>query len=247
MKENRNIASLIGTPQGSVVSPILGNIYLHELDVMMEKVTEESKLSGTTSRNSKEYLKLHSSIHTQYRKLEKNGKLTDENRLRLKEMIRQRSRLPSKIGGPGYRVYYVRYADDFLIGINGPKRIAEELKEEINVFLADTLKLTMSLEKTKITPATPRVGINNKIQDSVLFLGTEIKRIQSKTHDQPTATYMKKTEGAESTTRVKRRISATTLSLRIPVERVVKRLAEQQFCEIKDFQQGQIKPMGKPS
>ena len=34
--------SLLGTPQGGIVSPLLANIYLHELDRYMERYTELS-------------------------------------------------------------------------------------------------------------------------------------------------------------------------------------------------------------
>lgn len=163
-----------------------------------------------------------------------------------------REKLPSSYGGPGFRIYYVRYADDFLIGINGPKTLAEKLKLEINTFLSEKLKLTMSLEKTKITPATPRRGhgynggrydLPQVPAEPVLFLGTEIIRVQSRTNNQPTITVNTK----NNNTVVKRRIPATKLSLLIPVKRLVTKLESQQFCIIKDYAQGQIKPMGKPS
>src|SRR5258708_29592481 len=51
------------------------------------------------------------------------------------------------------RVKYVRYADDWLIGVIGPKRIAEEIKEKIRTFLKEELKLTLSAVKTTITHA----------------------------------------------------------------------------------------------
>ena len=46
---------------------------------------------------------------------------------------------------------YNRYADDFIIGIIGSKQDAEKLKEEIAVLLKEELKLTLSMEKTKVT------------------------------------------------------------------------------------------------
>lgn len=85
----------------------------------------------------------------------------------------------------------------------------------------------MSVEKTKITPAS---GISRSLTGAiekvkVLFLGTEIYRPSSRNNNQP----------------------ATKLALLIPIKLIVEKLAAQQFCIIKDYAQGQIKPMGKPS
>jgi hypothetical protein len=49
------------------------------------------------------------------------------------------------------RVQYVRYADDWIVGVNGPAYLAQEVKSEISDFLANTLGLKLSEEKTKIT------------------------------------------------------------------------------------------------
>lgn len=62
------------------------------------------------------------------------------------------------------RLKYVRYADDFLIGIIGSKQDAKEVKEDIKNFLYEKLKLELSDEKTLITHT----------EDSARFLGYEI-------------------------------------------------------------------------
>lgn len=49
------------------------------------------------------------------------------------------------------RLYYVRYADDFIIGIIGNKEEAENIKAETSTFLKEKLGLELNLEKTKIT------------------------------------------------------------------------------------------------
>lgn len=46
----------VGTPQGSILSPILCNIYLHELDKFMEKIKGEYD-AGTRRKNTPEYMK----------------------------------------------------------------------------------------------------------------------------------------------------------------------------------------------
>ena len=49
------------------------------------------------------------------------------------------------------RVVYVRYADDFLIGVIGSRQDAETLKYDVGVFLKNALHLDLSEEKTLIT------------------------------------------------------------------------------------------------
>ena len=48
------------------------------------------------------------------------------------------------------RLQYNRYADDFLISITGSKQDAENIKEQVKIFLKDKLNLTMSEEKTHV-------------------------------------------------------------------------------------------------
>jgi len=72
---------------------------------------------------------------------------------------------------PGYRrLQYVRYADDFLIGIHGTKADGEEIKNWLEAFLRDELQLELSVEKTRITNAKERVR----------FLGYDIRRWNSR-------------------------------------------------------------------
>ena len=51
------------------------------------------------------------------------------------------------------RLKYVRYADDFLIGVIGSKQDCERIKEDITNYMRDRLKLELSAEKTLITHA----------------------------------------------------------------------------------------------
>lgn len=67
------------------------------------------------------------------------------------------------------RLQYVRYADDFLIGVIGSKSDSEKIKDDIRNFLAENLKLELSEEKTLITNA----------KKSAHFLGFDIYVRQS--------------------------------------------------------------------
>lgn len=55
------------------------------------------------------------------------------------------------------RIQYNRYADDFVIGVIGSKADAEQVKSDIGSFLWDTLHLTLSEQKTKITHSSEPV------------------------------------------------------------------------------------------
>lgn len=45
----------------------------------------------------------------------------------------------------------IRYADDFIIGVNGSKEDCIQIKSELSAFIATRLKMTLSEEKTLIT------------------------------------------------------------------------------------------------
>lgn len=54
----------------------------------------------------------------------------------------------------GYRIRYNRFADGRTTGTGGPKEFATEIKDEVQAFLKENLKLTLNQEKTKIVPPT---------------------------------------------------------------------------------------------
>ena len=80
-----------------------------------------------------------------------NNRKAVEQLLQEKRMLRaQMLRLPAK-SQTDKRLKYVRYADDFIIGIKGSKEECEKIKQKIKEFLAMELKLELSEEKTLIT------------------------------------------------------------------------------------------------
>jgi group II intron reverse transcriptase/maturase len=148
-----------GTPQGGIISPLLANIYLDRLDQFVEKTLIPEFTRGITKRWHPEYTRLKNRI----RKLETEGAPGEilEPLRREQRTVGQMNHFDSKYR----RLRYIRYADDFMLGLDGPKEDAETIKTRIGEFLRDHLKLELSPEKTLITHAK---------SEKARFLGYEI-------------------------------------------------------------------------
>ena len=82
----------------------------------------------------------------------------------LKDDLMKLDKIKNPMDGSYKRIQYVRYADDFLIGVIGSKSDAEQIKSDIGKFFTEHLKLELSEEKTLIT--------NSK--DKARFLGYDV-------------------------------------------------------------------------
>lgn len=160
-----------GTPQGGIVSPILANIYLHELDEFMQAEILAFN-QGERRRPNPPYTRVKEVISYRRKKIKELGDTETDKAKRndliteTKELTQKMRALPSKDPmDPDYRrLRYVRYADDFLIGVTGSKAEAVAVLDRVRSFLKDTLHLDVSEEKTRMVKAT----------DGVKFLGYNI-------------------------------------------------------------------------
>lgn len=129
--------------QGSILYPILCNIYLHRLDLEAQKIYKEY-WACKLRRCSDEYIK-----RTRKPKSKKFLSLSVERQAMILGKRRSEAR---KLGltrtnwnDHGFvRVRYVRYVDDFILGISGPKDLVVTIKKRLISFVQSDLKLELS-------------------------------------------------------------------------------------------------------
>jgi RNA-directed DNA polymerase len=207
-----------GTPQGGIASPLLANIYLHELDLFMAGLKANFD-KGRVRRPFPRYSRLEWRIHHCRRKIERlraegaNEAEIDALLAEIKANIKERRPYPAVDPmDPNFkRLRYCRYADDFLIGIIGSKREACETMASVERFLTETLKLSVAPEKSGVHAASK----------GVIFLGYRISAYTS--HGAGRKTDRKGPDGR--TWRVVRRPTTGNISLRVPRNKITR------FCK----------------
>jgi group II intron reverse transcriptase/maturase len=162
-----------GVPQGAICSPILANIYLHELDKFMEEMKSKFDRGKRRAKNP-EYTSYSHQIERLRKKIDQlkedeqsNSSIILELRNQIREIDKKRKTIPS---GDLYdqtyrRLWYQRYADDFIVGIIGSKQEANEILEQVKEFLHEHLHLELSEAKTGVRHA----------KEGSRFLGYEVR------------------------------------------------------------------------
>lgn len=196
-----------GTPQGGIISPILANIYLHEMDCYIERTYGANQSAPQTgserhTRVNPEYKSLDSKILRARRMLRGVVKPTapaEALRKHLQELIAKRKAVPYMVKPIKSRVTYTRYADDFVIVLrNLPKSEAVRIREDLTKWLYDNLRLILSLEKTAVT----------HIDDGFAFLGYKLIAAKQSESKQPRVHLVVPYESVEERIRLVREMCA---------------------------------------
>lgn len=148
-----------GTPQGGIISPLLANIYLDQFDKYLNQLKKEFD-AGARRKTSAEYARI---AHRKDNLKRKYNRCTDQERREsiVDEIKQTQKKLLSTPASDAMdsnfrRLQYVRYADDFLIGVIGSKADAMYLKVKIAQYLKNELHLELSMEKTLVTHGNER-------------------------------------------------------------------------------------------
>lgn len=201
----------LGVPQGGILSPLLSNIYLHELDVFVEQlmnlklgpiyISQKIKIGGPEGSPDKEI-----------------------RQVRLERNALRASRIRT-----GTRIRYVRYADDWIVGIIGNKETTLLIKNQIANFLREKLKITLSEEKTRIS--------HFPSGDKVKFLGVYLKRGEGdpKPKESKSKSKSKVVDGAHG--KLHARVNHVRMNYLLPRAQLLEKLAADGF--LKNYTPGQ--------
>jgi retron-type reverse transcriptase len=224
--DGSRVRPAMGIPQGGIDSPYLFNIVFHQLDKFimgdMQNYLENLNLKvGLPPTKRRPRFKYRRNLNEKRLRMEaRSKKLRQEGFIKNKDTIltleKETKQMRHVIVRTPYfdervrrfRLFYVRYADDWILLTNADVTVVAKMKQLIKDFLFKKLGAQLSDEKTLITDTR---------KDPAHFLGFEIV-------SQKNSKYMKVNGSL-------RRISVFPLVFRPDRKRLINRLHSRGFCD----------------
>lgn len=217
--------SNLGVSHNPLLLPIFVNIYYHELDKWVKKKVERinKPLKNQCNLDCKQLSSNIKKIDKQMQTLKKESEEYKNLLKKLNILKRKQINIPNLVH-KRIQMEYVRYANDWMIGIRGDKILAHQLKVEVSKFMDVRLKQTPN--PGKLILINLQVGKAN-------FLEYEIYLPRN----QQLKTYI------DSNTRTRRR-SNLQLRFDIPLDSILKKMEKRGY--IKKLVKG-YRPISKGS
>jgi len=194
----------VGSPQGSIISPILCNILLNLLDNWLTEYSEKFSV-GIRRKANPIYTKLIRDL----------GKKLPHVRRNIRTFIQQNKIRPYLANDPNFkRMRFVRYADVFIIGVIGSHKDCVEIQNSLALFLNQRLGLELSLNKTLITHAS---------DDKAHFLGFDLSITP---YEKRKLVRSKRTDGS-----VRLTAQPSRPQILAPIKKIVKKLESKGYCK----------------
>ena len=212
LRQDQFTRSNFGAPQNGSISSIFANIYFNQLDEWVEEKATMLQQPRTNQRNKK-YKQLSYKIGEKAKQIQNLDKKSKEYKILLKELKalkKKRNKAPS-IVMKEVLIDYVRYTDDWMIGIKGDKALVKKLKAEVSDFVKVSLQQTLHPTKIKI---------KNLRSGKALFLGYEIYLSRNQ----------KISPCIESDNRTTRKTNPM-LRFDIPIDSVLRRMEERGYIK----------------
>lgn len=164
MDQGQFFHSLTGTPQGSIVSPLLFNIYMFNFDkYIYHNIVEPMIKNPPKPKQNPEYKRI---LFQESKLLKKLDKQMDKTILKkYKSLRRERQNISTYvITSIPKSAVFIRYADDWVLFLNCTHKKAQQYKNQITEYIKKALSLELDGEKTLIT----------SLENGVSFLGFTI-------------------------------------------------------------------------
>lgn len=211
------LVNKVGTPQGSILSPLFCNILLHEYDVEVRNfiysinTTRNKRVSAAYRKATSRYVgsEWEQAIESVFKLTPGVNKQEIRKHFKRIRVMNARNNSTAYLDeDPNYRkLQYVRYADDFLLSFIGPKSEAAHILKILVQYLWYICKLEVNTDKVAITHH----------KKWLMFLGYKIKG-----HYDLNVKWDKERG---------QRKGGNSLKLGIPLERLFNRFAERGFFQ----------------